>query len=295
MAEAEPAPGRTSTALAVEDMHKRFGAVAVLKGVSLAANDHDVVSILGSSGSGKSTLLRCINLLETPDAGRVYVKGELIRMRERGRGGDGVVPEDPRQVERIRAKLAMVFQQFNLWSHMTVLQNVIEAPVHVLKVPRAEAVERGEEELRRVGMHDRRDYYPAHLSGGQQQRAAIARALAMDPEVMLFDEPTSALDPELVGEVLRVMRGLAEEGRTMAGGHPRDGFRPGGIRSGDVSSRRPRGGERDTGRSVREPEVGTVPAVCRRDVAMTSGGGRKGRTPPARFRHNVPKGKERTT
>ena len=215
MAEAEPAPSRTSTALAVEDMHKRFGTVEVLKGVSLAANDHDVVSILGSSGSGKSTLLRCINLLETPDAGRVYVKGELIRMRESGRGGGGVVPEDPRQVERIRAKLAMVFQQFNLWSHMTVVQNVIEAPVHVLKVPRAEAVERGEEELRRVGMHDRRDYYPAHLSGGQQQRAAIARALAMDPEVMLFDEPTSALDPELVGEVLRVMRGLAEEGRTM--------------------------------------------------------------------------------
>ena len=211
---AAPAPGRTDAALAVEEVHKRFGTVEVLKGVSLAADDHDVVSILGSSGSGKSTLLRCINLLETPDAGRVYVKGELIRMREDARGG-GAVPEDSRQVERIRAKLAMVFQQFNLWSHMTVLQNVIEAPVHVLKVPRAEAVERAEEKLRRVGMHDRRDYYPAHLSGGQQQRAAIARALAMEPEVMLFDEPTSALDPELVGEVLRVMRGLAEEGRTM--------------------------------------------------------------------------------
>ena len=211
---AAPAPGRTDAALAVEDIHKRFGTVEVLKGVSLAADDHDVVSILGSSGSGKSTLLRCINLLETPDAGRVFVKGELIRMREDARGG-GAVPEDSRQVERIRAKLAMVFQQFNLWSHMTVLQNVMEAPVHVLKVPRAEAVERAEEELRRVGMHDRRDYYPAHLSGGQQQRAAIARALAMEPEVMLFDEPTSALDPELVGEVLRVMRGLAEEGRTM--------------------------------------------------------------------------------
>ena len=213
MAPAEPASDRAGAALAVEDMHKRFGAVEVLKGVSLAADDHDVVSILGSSGSGKSTLLRCINLLETPDAGRVRVKGELIRMRESGRGG--LVPEDTRQVERIRAKLAMVFQQFNLWSHMTVLENVIEAPVHVLRVPRAEAVERAEEELRRVGMHDRRDYYPAHLSGGQQQRAAIARALAMEPEVMLFDEPTSALDPELVGEVLRVMRGLAEEGRTM--------------------------------------------------------------------------------
>ena len=209
-----PATRPAETALAVEDLHKRFGPVEVLKGVSLSANDHDVISILGSSGSGKSTLLRCINLLETPDAGRVYVKGELIRMRGGGRGA-GLVPEDSGQVERIRARLAMVFQQFNLWSHMTVLQNVIEAPVHVLEVPRAEAVERAGEELRRVGMYDRRDYYPAHLSGGQQQRAAIARALAMQPDVMLFDEPTSALDPELVGEVLRVMRGLAEEGRTM--------------------------------------------------------------------------------
>lgn len=209
-----PASAPAEAALTVEDVHKRFGSHEVLKGVSLNANDHDVISILGSSGSGKSTLLRCINLLETPDAGRVYVKGELLRMRKAKRGA-GLVAEDPRQVERIRSKLAMVFQQFNLWSHLTVLQNVIEAPVHVLKVPRPEAVERGEEELRRVGMYDRRDYYPAHLSGGQQQRAAIARALAMRPEVMLFDEPTSALDPELVGEVLRVMRGLAGEGRTM--------------------------------------------------------------------------------
>ena len=134
-------------------------------------------------------------------------------MREADRGG--LVPEDMRQVERIRAKLAMVFQQFNLWSHMTVLENVIEAPIHVLGTPKSEAIERGREELERVGMYDRKDYYPAHLSGGQQQRAAIARALAMRPDVMLFDEPTSALDPELVGEVLRVMRGLAEEGRTM--------------------------------------------------------------------------------
>ena len=200
-------------ALVVEDLHKRFGALEVLKGISLTAHEHDVVSILGSSGSGKSTLLRCINLLETPNSGRVYVQGELIRMRERA--GDGAVPEDRRQVERIRAKLAMVFQQFNLWSHMTVLQNVVEAPIHVLKVPKAEAVERAEAVLQRVGMFDRKDYYPAHLSGGQQQRAAIARALAMEPDLMLFDEPTSALDPELVGEVLRVMRSLAEEGRTM--------------------------------------------------------------------------------
>ncbi|MCY4454000.1 MAG: ATP-binding cassette domain-containing protein [Immundisolibacterales bacterium] len=213
MAVASRSPNGNDAALVIEDLHKSFGSLEVLKGISLEARDRDVVSILGSSGSGKSTLLRCINLLETPDSGRVYVKGELIRMRGSGRGTP--VAEDARQVERIRAKLAMVFQQFNLWSHLTVLENVIEAPVHVLKVPRAEAVERADEELRRVGMHDRRDYYPAHLSGGQQQRAAIARALAMRPEVMLFDEPTSALDPELVGEVLRVMRGLAEEGRTM--------------------------------------------------------------------------------
>ena len=207
----EPVNG--DAALVVEDMQKSFGSLEVLKGISLRAQDHDVVSILGSSGSGKSTLLRCINLLENPNAGRVFVNGELIRMREEDRGG--LVPEDMRQVERIRAKLAMVFQQFNLWSHMTVLENVIEAPIHVLGTPKAEAIERGREELERVGMYDRKDYYPAHLSGGQQQRAAIARALAMRPDVMLFDEPTSALDPELVGEVLRVMRGLAEEGRTM--------------------------------------------------------------------------------
>ena len=206
-------PTNGDAALVVEDMQKSFGSLEVLKGISLRARDHDVVSILGSSGSGKSTLLRCINLLENPNAGRVFVNGELIRMRAEDRGG--LVPEDMRQVERIRAKLAMVFQQFNLWSHMTVLENVIEAPIHVLGTPKADAIERGREELERVGMYDRKDYYPAHLSGGQQQRAAIARALAMRPDVMLFDEPTSALDPELVGEVLRVMRSLAEEGRTM--------------------------------------------------------------------------------
>lgn len=201
------------SALLVEDLHKSFGTVDVLKGVSLKADEHDVISILGSSGSGKSTLLRCINLLETPSAGNVTVKGELIRMKS-GRDGKPQ-PEDQKQVDRIRSKLAMVFQQFNLWSHMTVLQNVIEAPVHVLKIPKVQAVERAEAVLDKVGMIDRKDYYPAHLSGGQQQRAAIARALAMEPELMLFDEPTSALDPELVGEVLKVIRRLAEEGRTM--------------------------------------------------------------------------------
>jgi ABC-type histidine transport system ATPase subunit len=205
--------GQPAPALVVEDMHKRFGDLEVLKGISLAANDGDVIALIGSSGSGKSTLLRCINLLETPDQGRVYVSGELIRMRSI-RGGHAV-PEDQRQVDRIRASLGMVFQSFNLWSHMTVLENVIEAPVHVLKVPKAEAVDRAKRLLNKVGIGDKLESYPAHLSGGQQQRAAIARALAMEPKVMLFDEPTSALDPELVGEVLRVMRQLAEEGRTM--------------------------------------------------------------------------------
>ncbi len=201
------------SAIVVEDLHKSFGQLEVLKGISLSANEHDVVSILGSSGSGKSTFLRCINLLETPTAGKVYVRGELIEMVTRKSGE--IVPVNQKQVDRIRSRVAMVFQQFNLWAHMTVLQNVMEAPVQVLKVPKAEARERAEAVLQRVGLIDRKDYYPAHLSGGQQQRAAIARALAMEPDVMLFDEPTSALDPELVGEVLRVMRTLAEEGRTM--------------------------------------------------------------------------------
>lgn len=200
-------------ALVVEDLHKSFGSLEVLKGVSLTANEHDVVSILGSSGSGKSTFLRCINLLETPNAGNVYVHGELIRMVQKP--VVGLAPESREQVERIRTRLAMVFQQFNLWSHMTVLENVIEAPIHVLKTPKPEAIEKAGDVLQRVGMYEHKDYYPVHLSGGQQQRAAIARALAMEPQVMLFDEPTSALDPELVGEVLKVMRVLAEEGRTM--------------------------------------------------------------------------------
>lgn len=199
--------------LVVEDIYKSFGDVEVLKGISLSANKGDVISILGSSGSGKSTFLRCINLLETPNSGRVTVNGETIGMTPRPNGE--AVPTDRKQVERLRTKLAMVFQGFNLWSHMTVLQNVIEAPVHVLGVPKAEAIEQAHELLRKVGILERKDYYPAHLSGGQQQRAAIARALAMNPDVLLFDEPTSALDPELVGEVLRVMRALADEGRTM--------------------------------------------------------------------------------
>ncbi|MGH6947516.1 MAG: ABC transporter ATP-binding protein [Kiloniellales bacterium] len=213
VAEALAAKAETQAALVVEDLHKSFGALEVLKGLSLTAHEGDVIAMLGSSGSGKSTFLRCINLLEIPDSGRVSVGGELIRMTK-GRDGK-TVPADRKQVDRIRARLGMVFQQFNLWSHMTVLENVIEAPVHVLKLPQAEALERGKALLDKVGLSDKLSYYPSHLSGGQQQRAAIARALAMEPTLLLFDEPTSALDPELVGEVLRVMRGLAEEGRTM--------------------------------------------------------------------------------
>lgn len=199
--------------LVVEDLHKSFGNVEVLKGVSVTARKGDVISMLGSSGSGKSTFLRCINLLETPNSGKVTVAGETIAMKRTGNAR--TVPEDIKQVERIRTKLGMVFQGFNLWSHMTVLENVIEAPVHVLGMKKKDAIERAHALLNKVGIFERKEYYPAHLSGGQQQRAAIARALAMEPEVLLFDEPTSALDPELVGEVLKVMRDLADEGRTM--------------------------------------------------------------------------------
>ncbi|MFT7675358.1 MAG: ABC-type histidine transport system ATPase subunit [Gammaproteobacteria bacterium] len=203
---------KTST-LVVEDLHKSFGQVEVLKGVHLDAQEGDVISMMGASGSGKSTFLRCINLLETPNSGTVSLHGETIRMHQ-DKYGDSV-PVDMKQVVRLRARLGMVFQGFNLWAHMTVIENVSEALIHVLEVPKAEALERAEAMLHKVGMYDRREYYPAHISGGQQQRAAIARALAMQPAVMLFDEPTSALDPELVGEVLKVMRDLADEGMTM--------------------------------------------------------------------------------
>ncbi|MQB44773.1 ATP-binding cassette domain-containing protein [Rhizobium sp. ICMP 5592] len=202
----------TAPALSVRNLHKSFGTVEVLKGISLDAQQGDVISILGSSGSGKSTFLRCINMLETPDSGDITVAGETIHMQS---GHKGSRPTDRRQVDRIRSRLGMVFQSFNLWSHKTVLENIIEAPIHVQRRPKAECIEEAEALLAKVGIADKRNHYPSHLSGGQQQRAAIARALAMQPKVMLFDEPTSALDPELVGEVLRVMRGLAEEGRTM--------------------------------------------------------------------------------
>jgi octopine/nopaline transport system ATP-binding protein len=202
-----------SCALRVEDVHKSYGTHEVLKGISLSAKKGDVISLIGSSGSGKSTFLRCINFLEIPDRGRFLINGEEVLMRT---GRDGRAhPANWRQVERIRTGLGMVFQSFNLWAHMTVLENVIEAPVHVLGVKRSEAIEKAEGLLQKVGLFEKRHAYPAFLSGGQQQRAAIARALCVDPAVMLFDEPTSALDPELVGEVLKVIRDLAEEGRTM--------------------------------------------------------------------------------
>ena len=199
-------------AVRLTGLTKNFGGLEVLKGIDFTAREGEVIAVLGASGSGKSTMLRCINMLETPSGGEVAVYGEVIRL-EAARGG--LRPADRAQVDRLRSSIGMVFQSFNLWSHMTVLQNVMEAPLHVQKRPRAECVAEAEALLEKVGIADKRDHYPAHLSGGQQQRAAIARALAQKPRLMLFDEPTSALDPELVGEVLRVIRALAEEGRTM--------------------------------------------------------------------------------
>ncbi|MFX1675126.1 ABC transporter ATP-binding protein [Paraburkholderia sp. A2WS-5] len=200
--------------LIVDDLHKKFGENEVLKGVSLKAKPGDVISLIGSSGSGKSTFLRCINFLESPCSGRITVNGEEIRTSADRSGSLRV--SDPKQLRAMRTRLSMVFQHFNLWAHMTVLENIIEAPVSVLGLSRAEAEERARKYLAKVGLANGVEHkYPSHLSGGQQQRVAIARALAMEPEVMLFDEPTSALDPELVGEVLRVMQALAEEGRTM--------------------------------------------------------------------------------
>jgi arginine/ornithine transport system ATP-binding protein len=199
--------------LQAEDIHKRFGANEVLKGVTVRARRGDVIAMIGSSGSGKSTFLRCLNLLEAPNSGRISVAGEDLVLVPDKNGA--LKAQDPKQLQRLRSRVAMVFQHFNLWAHMTALQNVIEAPMQVLGLPKAEALERAERTLARVGVGHRKNAYPAHLSGGEQQRVAIARALAMEPQVMLFDEPTSALDPELVGEVLRVMRSVAEEGRTM--------------------------------------------------------------------------------
>ena len=199
--------------LQVYNLHKKFGDREVLRGVSLTARPGDVVALIGSSGSGKSTLLRCLNLLEQPHEGRFSLGDETLNL-VRDRDGS-LRAQDAAQLQRWRTRLAFVFQSFNLWQHRTALENVTEAPIHVLGRPKDEAIARAEQLLARVGLSHRQHVYPAQLSGGEQQRVAIARALAMDPEVMLFDEPTSALDPELVGEVLRVMRELALEGRTM--------------------------------------------------------------------------------
>ncbi|MBY6046423.1 amino acid ABC transporter ATP-binding protein [Vannielia litorea] len=196
----------------IRGLHKAYGSLEVLKGVDMAARKGEVVSLIGSSGSGKSTLLRCANLLEDSQQGEILFKGEPVRWK-----GEAAHrrPADAKQVLRIRTNLSMVFQQFNLWSHMTILQNVMEAPVTVLKRDRAEVEAAARSYLAKVGIGDKADVYPAQLSGGQQQRAAIARALAMEPEALLFDEPTSALDPELEQEVVKVIKSLAEEGRTM--------------------------------------------------------------------------------
>ena len=193
-------------------IHKSYGALEVIKGVSLSVARGEVVCIIGPSGSGKSTLLRCLNWLEVPERGEIRIDGQPA-FRETVDGK--AVAQSPRDIARIRARIGMVFQAFNLFPHMTALDNVIEAPRHVLKLPHATARERAEALLRQVGLADRGDHYPEELSGGQQQRVAIARALAMEPKAMLFDEVTSALDPELVGEVLAVMRDLAAGGMTM--------------------------------------------------------------------------------
>ena len=206
MAEAIPA-------LEIRNLHKRYGDLEVLKGISLTARDGDVISILGSSGSGKSTFLRCINLLENPNEGEILVAGEQLSLK-RDKQGD-LIAADGKQLNRIRSELGFVFQNFNLWPHMTILDNIIEAPRRVLGQSKAEATDVAEALLAKVGIADKRHVYPNQLSGGQQQRAAIARTLAMQPKVILFDEPTSALDPEMVQEVLAVIRSLAEEGRTM--------------------------------------------------------------------------------
>lgn len=203
---------QTPNVLEIRDLHKAYGALEVLKGVSLTARRGDVISLIGSSGSGKSTLLRCANLLEDSQKGEVLFKGEAVQWKGEGPGRR---PADARQVLRIRTNLSMVFQQFNLWSHMTILQNVMEAPMTVMGRSRAEVEPKAREYLAKVGIADKADVWPSQLSGGQQQRAAIARALCMEPEALLFDEPTSALDPELQQEVVKVIKDLAAENRTM--------------------------------------------------------------------------------
>ncbi|MCW8884194.1 MAG: ATP-binding cassette domain-containing protein [Motiliproteus sp.] len=200
-------------ALEIRDLHKSYGSLEVLKGISLTACDGDVISILGSSGSGKSTFLRCLNLLESPSKGSISFVGENLELKMGKQGG--LEAASQKQLERMRASIGFVFQNFNLWPHMTIIENIMEAPVHVLKQDKQTVRNNAERYLEKVGLSAKKDSYPNQLSGGQQQRVAIARALAMEPQILLFDEPTSALDPELVNEVLSVMRDLAAEGRTM--------------------------------------------------------------------------------
>src|SRR5918994_5199343 len=200
---------QTLPIIRIMDLHKRFGQLHVLKGINLDVHQGEKICIIGPSGSGKSTLLRCINFLEEPDAGMIWLDGEPMGFVETAPGQRRRAPEA--DINRMRAAVGMVFQSFNLWSHMTVLGNIVEAPIHVLGHNRKSAEERALRILDRIGLRDKKDSYPSQLSGGQQQRVGIARALAMEPKIMLFDEPTSSLDPELVGEVLEVMRSLALE------------------------------------------------------------------------------------
>ncbi len=264
-------------AVVVHDLHKNFGPLEVLKGVSMTAMKGDIVSMIGASGSGKSTFLRCINLLELPSRGRISVTGDEIRFKP-GRDGN-MAPADIRQVEKIRTRLGMVFQSFNLWPHMTVLGNVIEAPVHVLNLPARRPSSGPRRSCNKVGLYEKRDQYPAFLSGGQQQRAAIARALAMNPEVMLFDEPTSALDPELVGEVLKVIRDLAAGRPDDDPRHPRNGVRARRVEPGDVPAPGSRRRGRPTQAGVRRGAQRTAAAIPGADalIAATVAG-----TPPGR-------------
>ena len=202
----------SNTVISLSNIHKSYGDLEVLKGISLTANRGEVTALIGSSGSGKSTLLRCANLLEIPLSGDIDFLGERVKWKSTR---NGRVPAEQSQVQRMRTNLSMVFQQFNLWAHMTVLQNVTEAPISVLGKKRPEAEKLALALLDKVGIADKANQFPAQLSGGQQQRAAIARALAMEPAAMLFDEPTSALDPELEAEVIQVIKQLAQEGSTM--------------------------------------------------------------------------------
>ena len=198
--------------LDVQDLHKSFGDLKILKGISLSLYKGEVISLLGSSGSGKSTFLRCLNLLETPDSGRITLNNEELELKASPKG---LIAKNQKQLQKYRSRVGMVFQSFNLWAHMTVLENVIEAPIHVLGIPKKDAIATAEKLLDKVGLLNKKDAFPNSLSGGQQQRVAIARTLAMNPDIILFDEPTSALDPELVQEVLKVIQELAKEGMTM--------------------------------------------------------------------------------